>query len=73
MAKTKYKGGKFSSVDMPEPDGHPTFHKPRRNYWGNLYDEDTYTEEVSHNQNYDYSDFDAEDDHSSFYDNDNYD
>ena len=73
MVKNKHKGGKFSSVEMPEADGHPTFHKPRRNYWGNLYNEDTYNEEVSHTQNYDYSDFDVEDDHSSFYDIDNYD
>lgn len=73
MAKNKHKGGKYTSVDMPEPDGHSTYHKPRRNYWGNLFDEDTYNEEISISQNYDYSDYDPEDDHSSYYDNDNYD
>ena len=56
-----------------EPDGHPTRHRPRRNYWGNLKEEDTYQEEVSKPQYYDYSNYDSEDDHSSYYDNDSYD
>lgn len=54
--------------------GHPTFHKPRRNYWGNLYEEDTYKEEYNHTTpSYDYSDFDSEDDNSSYYDSNGYD
>lgn len=73
MAKNRHKNGSYTSVNMPEPDGHPTFHNPRRNYWGNLSEEDTYKEETSLPQNFDYSDFDPEDDHSSYYDNDSYD
>lgn len=72
MAKNKHRGS-YTSVNMPEPDGHPTYHKPRRNYWGNLFEEDTFNEEPSRPQNYDYSNFDPEDDHSSYYDNDSYD
>lgn len=73
MAKSKKYNKSLSSTEMPEPDGHPTYHKPRRNYWGNLLEEDTYQEEFSEPHNYDYSDYDAEDDHSSYYDNDSYD
>lgn len=44
--------------------------KPRRNYWGNLYDEDTYNENrnIMSAGNYDYSDYDRNDDHDSYYD-----
>lgn len=74
MSKQKKRNtGCYSSTDMPIPDGHPTFHRPRRNYWGNLMEEDTYNEESSKRKIYDYSDFDPEDDNSSYYDNDNYD
>jgi hypothetical protein len=72
--KSRKGSGSYSSVKMPEPDGHPTFHKPRRNYWGNLYEEDTYKEEYNHTTpSYDYSDFDSEDDNSSYYDSNGYD
>lgn len=52
---------KLISVSMPIPDGHPTYHKPRRNYWGNIFEEDRYTEDESKTNDYDYSDFDSED------------
>lgn len=60
-------------TSMPEPDGHPTYHRPRRNYWGNLLEEDTYKEEAVQRHDYDYSDYDPEDDHSAYYDNNSYD
>lgn len=43
--------------------------KPRRDYWGNIYDEDTFDENanIMATENYDYSDFDSEDDHDSYY------
>lgn len=62
-----------SEVNMPVPDGHPTLHRPRRNYWGNLKEEDIFREEVESKSFYDYSDYDSEDDHSSYYDSDSYD
>ena len=46
--------------------------KPRRNYWGNLYEEDIYRENRVEEQNYDYSNYDPEDDNDSFYDHDGY-
>ena len=46
--------------------------KPRRNYWGNLYDDDIYREDRVEEQNYDYSDYDPEDDNDNFYDQDGY-
>ena len=46
--------------------------KPRRNYWGNLYEEDIYRENRVEQQNYDYSNYDPEDDNDSFYDHDGY-
>lgn len=46
--------------------------KPRRNYWGNLYEEDIYRENRVEQQNYDYSDYDPEDDNDNFYDQDGY-
>ena len=41
--------------------------KPRRNYWGNLYDEDTIDESafVNNAEDYDYADYDVEDDNDS--------
>ena len=46
--------------------------KPRRNYWGNLYEEDIYRENRVEEQNSDYSNYDPEDDNDSFYDHDGY-
>ena len=46
--------------------------KPRRNYWGNLYEEDIYRENSVESQDYDYSNYDPEDDNDSFYDHDGY-
>ena len=46
--------------------------KPRRNYWGNLYEEDIYRENRVESQDYDYSNYDPEDDNDSFYDHDGY-
>lgn len=65
--------GNPTTSDYPVPDGRPGLHRPRRNYWGNLVEEDIYREEESKPQFYDYFDFDSEDDCSSFYDSDNYD
>ena len=67
------KNRNFSSVSYPSTDGHPTRHRPRRNYWGNLYDEDTFDED-RHNVtiNSDAALYDAEDDHDSYYESDNY-
>lgn len=70
MAKRKNSG--YSSASMPTPDGHPSLHRPRRNYWGNLFEEDIYREEESKPSHYDYSDYDCEDDNSSYYDNESY-
>lgn len=60
-ARTVYGGGLSKKV---------TDVKPRRNYWGNLYNEDTFdeNENVMAPDNYDYSDYDPEDDHDSYYD-----
>ena len=51
------------------------YHKPRRNYWGNIFDEDTlegrekdFIDEDGSN-----SLFDSEDDHDGYYDSDGYD
>ena len=46
--------------------------KPRRNYWGNLYEEDIFRENRVESQDYDYSNYDPEDDNDSFYDHDGY-
>ena len=45
--------------------------KPRRDYWGNMYEEDTYDENATESLDYDYSDYDSEDDIDSYYNNDN--
>ncbi len=71
MAKREIKS--YSTINKAVLTGHPTQHQPRQNYWGNLHEEDTYDEELSLPQNYHYSDFDPEDDHSSFYDSYGYD
>ena len=44
--------------------------KPRRDYWGNIDDDDTFDENrnIMSTEDYDYSDFDLEDDHDSYYD-----
>lgn len=68
----KYKSNSYTSVDMPVLDGHPSYHRPRRNYWGNLKEEDTYKEDEDTISSYDYSNYDCEDDHSSYYENDSY-
>ena len=60
----------------PKSDGTaPVYHRPRRNYWGNLYEEDTldgvkpsYVDEDSSN-----SLFDSEDDHDCYYETEGYD
>ena len=41
--------------------------KPRRNYWGNLYEDDTIDENssVNYTEDYDYADYDVEDDNDS--------
>ncbi len=61
------------STLYPVPDGHPARHRPRRNYWGNLYDEDTFDED-KHNISSasDTALYDAEDDHDSYYESDRY-
>ena len=46
---------------------------PTRNYWGNLYDEDTYDEERHHFNDNGSALYDAEDDHDSYYENFGYD
>lgn len=65
--------GHYTSSQYPEADGRVTVHKPRRNYWGNLIDEDTFTEEQYNHSDYDFSDIDPEDDHDGYYGSDNYD
>lgn len=62
----------YSTTEFPTPDGKSTRHRPRRNYWGNLIEDDTYSENDYSSSNYDYSDLDNEDDHDSFYNDDNY-
>lgn len=67
------KKGNYITTSYPSPDGHPTRHRPRRNYWGNLYDEDTFDEDRHNITSYsDTALYDAEDDHDSYYESDNY-
>lgn len=67
------KKSSYSSASYPSPDGHPTRHRPRRNYWGNLYEEDRYNEDRhDFNAGSDTALYDAEDDHDSYYDTDGY-
>lgn len=61
------------SSSYPSPDGHPTRHRPRRNYWGNLYDEDTFDEDRhSFTEDSGTALYDAEDDHDSYYESNGY-
>lgn len=62
----------YSSVEYPIPDGKSIRHRPRKNYWGNLIENDTYQENSYNSSNYDYSDSDYEDDHDNFYSNNHY-
>lgn len=54
-------------------DGQQYGRKVRRNAQGNLIDLPTFDEDAHVSLNYDYSDFDAEDDHDSYYDSEGYD
>lgn len=67
------KKGNYSSVNYPTPDGKSTRHRPRRNYWGNLYDEDTYDENRKKSHDYGSALYDSEDDHDSYYESGGYD
>lgn len=69
MKKKKY----YKSTSYPVPDGHPTRHRPRRNFWGNLYEEDTIDEDY-HNFSSasDTALYDAEDEHDSYYESNGY-
>ena len=64
------KYNKISSTSEPVKDGKSTYHRPRRNYWGNLDERDTYKEGYYKKTNYDHSNFDSENDHDHFYRND---
>ena len=71
---TEIGSGIYSTVEYPEPDGKSTRHRPRRNNpWGNLIDDDTYSESDYSSSDYDYSDLDYEDDHDGYYSNSHYD
>lgn len=63
----KRSGNRISSIEHPAKDGKSTNHRPRRNYWGNLNEEDTYSENPR-TSSYDHSKY--EDDHDGFYNND---
>lgn len=67
------KKGNYSSVNYPTPDGKSTRHRPRRNYWGSLYDEDTYDEERHKFNDHGSALYDSEDDHDSYYESGGYD
>ena len=54
-------------------DGQQYGRKVRRNAQGNLIDLPTFDEDAQVSLNYDYSDFDSEDDHDSYYDSEGYD
>ncbi len=71
MSKKQRNNINISSTKVP--DGHPTRHRPRRNYWGNLYDEDTFDED-RHNFTADSESvlYDEEDDHDSYYETNGY-
>lgn len=75
MKRNKTNSGHYAdSRDLyPEAGGPVGVRKPRRNYWGNLFEEDIFREESTEKHNYDFSDYDPEDDHSSYYDQDGYD
>lgn len=54
--------GKVKPQEYPVKDGKSTYHRPLRNYWGNLYDRNTYNESFTKTS-------DHEDDHDGFYGN----
>lgn len=56
-----------------QTDGKKEGKKVRRNSNGDLIDLPTFDEEAPVGLYYDYSDFDSEDDHDSYYDSDSYD
>ena len=60
-------GNRVTSINEPVRDGKSSYHRPRRNYWGNLNEKDTYSENP-HTSSYDHSKY--EDDHDGFYNND---
>lgn len=60
-------GNRVTSINEPVQDGKSSYHRPRRNYWGNLNEKDTYSENP-HTSSYDHSKY--EDDHDGFYNND---
>lgn len=68
----KEASGNYSTIEYPIPDGKATRHRPKRNYWGNLSEEDTYIEDKISSSEYDYSSLDYEDDHDNYYNEDSY-
>ena len=76
MKKKNLYRNDYSSDFHPNSDGTAAvYHKPRRDYWGNLYDEDTIEggENPYIDENGADSLFDTEDDHDCYYDSDGYD
>lgn len=59
------KNNKISLIEDPVKDDKSNNHRPRRNYWGNLNEEDTYKEDFNCTSSND----DSEDDHDGFYNN----
>ena len=60
-------GNRVASINEPVRDEKSSYHRPRRNYWGNLNEEDTYSENPRISS-YNHSKY--EDDHDGFYNND---
>lgn len=54
--------GRVKAREYPVKDGKSTYHRPLRNYWGNLHENNTYNEGFINNS-------DSEDDHDGFYGN----
>ena len=77
MAKGKNNYHNISRSYLPDSyeniDGQKYGHKVRRNSHGNLINLPTFDEEAPVSLNYDYSDFDSENDHNSYYDSAGYD
>ena len=77
MAKGKNNYHNISRSYLPDSyeniDGQKYAHKVRRNSHGNLINLPTFDEEAPVSLNYDYSDFDSENDHDSYYDSEGYD
>ncbi|MCI6803180.1 MAG: hypothetical protein MR893_07515 [Prevotellaceae bacterium] len=63
---------KYSTVNYPNPDG-KRGHCPRRNKWGNLYDENIYDENHHRFNDNGSALYDSEDDHDSYYESGGYD